>query len=58
MDVDRIIISRLPPLFLPTILPVWQLFEISAYLKLVLVPFRSLLLDIGHLEKSFPDSIM
>ena len=36
----------------------WQLFEISARLKLVSVPFSSLVLDIGHLEKSFPESIM
>ena len=34
------------------------LFEIGARLKLVSVPFSSLLLDIGHLEKSFPESIM
>ena len=32
----------------------WQLFEISARLKLVSVPFSSLLLDIGHAEKRFP----
>ena len=32
----------------------WQLFEISARLKLVSVPFSSLLLDIGHLQKRFP----
>ena len=36
----------------------WQLFEISARLKLVSVPFSSLVLYIGHLEKSFPESIM
>ena len=41
---------------LPTILSL--LFEISARLKLVSVPFGRLLLDIGHLEKSFPESIM
>ena len=33
-------------------------FDISARLKLVSVPFGSLLLDIGHLEKSLPESIM
>ena len=33
-------------------------FEIGARLKLVSVPFSSLVLDIGHLEKSFPESIM
>ena len=32
----------------------WQLFEISARLKLVSVPFSGLLLDIGHLQKRFP----
>ena len=32
----------------------WRLFEISARLKLVSVPFSSLLLDIGHLQKRFP----
>ena len=41
---------------LPTILSL--LFEISARLKLVSVPFSSSLLDIGHLEKGFPESIM
>ena len=35
-----------------------ELFEISARLKLVLVPFSSLVLYIGHLEKSFPESII
>ena len=30
----------------------------SVRLKLVSVPLSSLLLDIGHLEKSFPESIM
>ena len=42
-----------PPILflsLPTIL--------SARLKLVSVPFSSLVLYIGHLEKSFPESIM
>ena len=45
---------------LPTILSLTQVtvIEISARLKLVSVPFSSLLLDIGHLEKSFPESIM
>ena len=33
-------------------------FEISGRLKLVSVPFSSLVLYIGHLEKSFPESIM
>ena len=35
-----------------------QLFEISARLKLVSSPFSSLQFFIGHLEKSFPESIM
>ena len=35
-----------------------QLFEISARLMLVSVSFSSLLLDAGHLEKSFPESII
>ena len=35
-----------------------QLFEISARLMLVSVPFSSLLLDVGHLEKRFSESIM
>ena len=38
--------------------PFRTLFEISARLKLVSVPFSSLVLNIGHLEKSFPESIM
>ena len=62
VDVD---ISTTPPpprpvlmfLPLPTILLKWHLFEISARLKLVSVQLSSLLLDIGHLEKSFPESI-
>ena len=59
VDVDRIDI--LPPtslffFFLPTILSLT--FEISARLKLVSVPFSSLVLYIGHLEKSFPESMM
>ena len=33
-------------------------FEISRRLKLVSVPFSSLVLYIGHLEKSLPESIM
>ena len=33
-------------------------FEISARLNLFSVPLSSLLLDIGHLEKSFRESIM
>ena len=52
----------LPPIFLslPTILSLIQLtvIEISARLKLFSVPFSSLLLDIGHFEKGFPESIM
>ena len=36
----------------------WQLFEISERLKLVSVPFSSLLLDIGYLEKCFKESTM
>ena len=46
---------------LPTVLSSTQvtvLFEISARLKLALVPFSSLHFVIGHLEKSFPESIM
>ena len=33
-------------------------FEISGRLKLVSMPFSSLVLNIGHFEKSFPESIM
>ena len=33
-------------------------FEITGHLKLVSVPFSSLVLYIGHREKSFPVSIM
>ena len=62
VDVDRItILSPLPIFFpYPQFFPEhkWQLFEISARLKLVLVPFSSLVSYIGHLEKSFPESIM
>ena len=52
-----------PPLLhyfssLPTIICLRQLFEISARLKRVSVPFSSLVLYIGHPEKSFPESIM
>ena len=46
---------------LPTILSLTQvtvLFEINVRLKLVSVPFSSLDFVIGHLEKSFPESIM
>ena len=70
MDVYRITIY-LPPTLLPSLPPYFflspstilsliqvTLFEISARLKLVSVPFSSLLLDIGHLEKSFPEGIM
>ena len=56
----------LPPslylLCLPTIFSLiqnkWQLFEISTHPKLVSVPFSSLLLDIGPLQKSFLESIV
>ena len=36
----------------------WHLFEISARLMLVSVPVSSLYFVIGHLEKSFLESIM
>ena len=55
VDVDRITILHRPP---PPPSHKWQLFEISARLKLVSVPFSRLVLDIGHLEKSFPEGIM
>ena len=63
VDVDGITLYPPPPFFLslPTILSLIQvseLFETGAPLKLVSVPFSSLLLDIGHLEKSFPQSII
>ena len=62
VDVDRITILPPLPFFFPYpqffVYHKWQLFEISARLKLVSVPFSSLVLDIGHLEKSFPESIM
>ena len=57
VEVDVVTITILPPplpiFSLPTIpcLTKWQLFEISARLKLVSVPFSSLVLDIGHLVK-------
>ena len=44
------------PFFLPTILSLT--FEISAWLKQVSVPFSSFVLYIGHLERSFLESIM
>ena len=49
-----------PPLlfFSSSLHTILSLTQISARLKLVSVPFSSLLLDIGHLEKSFPESIM
>ena len=59
VDVDRITISPLPApdfFFLPTILSLT--FEISAWLKQVSVPFSSFVLYIGHLERSFLESIM
>ena len=57
VDVDTITILLPPPplpiFSLPTIpcLTQVELFEISARLKLVSVPFSSLVLDIGHLVK-------
>ena len=55
MDVDRITILY-PSLPISFFVPIHnsQLFEIKARLKLVSVPFSSLLLDISHLEKRFP----
>ena len=62
VSVDRITILPALPIFsIPTILcltQAGQLFQNSARLKLVSVPFSSLVLDIGHLEKLFPESIM
>ena len=63
VDVDRI--NTLPPLpiFFPTHNSFFNTsdsyqFEISGRLKLVAVPFSSLVLYIGHLEKRFQESIM
>ena len=50
VDADRITILPPPPLSFP-----YPQFFVS---KLVSLPFSSLVLDIGHLEKSFPESIM
>ena len=54
---------KLPPYFSPTHNSFFNTsdsyqFEISGRLKLVSVPFSSLVLYIGHLEKRFPESIM
>ena len=51
-DVDRITILPPIPIFFPTHN------SLGARLKLVSVPFSSLVLYIGHLEKSFSESIM
>ena len=61
VDVDRI--TSPPPYFFPTHNSFFNTsdsyqFEISGKLKLVSVPFSSLVLYIGHLDKSFPESIM
>ena len=63
VDVDRI--NTLPPLpiFFPTHNSFFNTsdcyqFEISGRLSLVSVSFSSLVLYIGHLDKSFPESIM
>ena len=63
VDVDRI--NTLPPLpiFFPTHNSFFNTsdcyqFEISGRLSLVSVSFSSLFLYIGHLDKSFPESIM
>ena len=63
VDVDRITILPPFPIFFPTHNSFFNTsdsyqFEISGRLKLVSVPFSSLVLYIGHLEKSFPESIM
>ena len=63
VDVDRINILPPLPIFFPTHNSFFNTsdsyqFEISGRLKLVSVPFSSLVLYIGHLEKSFPQSIM
>ena len=63
VDVDRITILLPPSLFL---VPIHNslcntsdnIFEMSARPKLVSVPFSSLLLDIGFLENTFPESVM
>ena len=59
------LLSNPPPpnfvLFVPThnsLIKTSDRFEISARLRLVSVPFSSLLLDIGYLERSFQESIM
>ena len=61
VDVDRItILPPSLPIFFPTHNSLFNtsdsLFEISVCRKLVSMPFSSL--DIGRLEKSFPESIM
>ena len=64
VDADRItILPPPPPLFFPNQNSFFNTshsyqFEISGRLKLVSVPFSSLVFYIGHLEKSFPESIM
>ena len=65
MDVDRItiLLPRPPPYFFPYHNSFFNTsdsyqFEISGRLKLVSMPFSSLVLNIGHFEKSFPESIM
>ena len=63
VDVDRITILTPFPIFFPTNNSFFNTsdsyqFEISGRLKLVSVPFSSLVLYIGRLEKSFPESIM
>ena len=63
VDVDRItILPPTPLIFFPTQNSFFNTsdsyqFEISGRLKLVSVPFSSLVLYIGHLEKRFPESI-
>ena len=61
VEVDENRITILPPLP-PSLLFFCpyprRLFQISARLKLVSVPFSSLLLDFGHFKTSFPESIM
>ena len=63
VDVDRITILPPLPIFFATNNSFFNTsdsyqFEISGRLNLVSVPFSSLVLDIGHLEKSHPESIM